>query len=292
MWYVLIIELAFILLFVYLFRKSREFSNPYKLYMIFGGKGSGKTTLMHKLSFKHRKKNWKVYSDRKIPGCYHFKIEDFGQFRFPEDSCILIDEVSLIWGNRDFKHFQKSVESYFRYQRQYKNKIYLFSQSFDIDKKIRQLTDFMYLVVCYCNIFSVARRIRIVPGVSTASKNTAGESKLVEDYEFDPPIKLLFGGMICTYIPHWSKYFKSFNPPEMEQMPADELPDIEEAQASMRATLVAAGCAALDIFRNAGKRYTISLSHDPDSYKSDDDDLPLINDDDLEWIDYDYKEDE
>lgn len=133
--YVLIIELAAILLFVYLFRKSKEFSNPYKLYMIFGGKGSGKTTLMHKLSFKHRKKNWKVYSDRKIPGCYHFKIEDFGQFRFPEDSCILIDEVSLIWGNRDFKHFQKSVESYFRYQRQYKNKIYLFSQSFDIDKR-------------------------------------------------------------------------------------------------------------------------------------------------------------
>ncbi len=282
MWYALIIEIVVLLFLVHLFRKSREFFNPYKLFMVFGGKGSGKTTLMNKLGIKHKKAGWKVYSDRKIPGCYHFDINQFGLCRFPDDSVILIDEVSLIWGNRDFKNFQKNVETYFRYQRQYKNKIYLFSQSFDVDKKIRLLTDYMYLTVCYFNIFSVARRIRIVPSVTAASKNAAGESRIVEDYEFDPWYKLLFGGMICTYIPAWSKYFKSFDPPFLDDMPAEELPDIE-APVGKRKTLVAACCAARDLFMESGIRIT-RVTNPVDE---DEDHLPMI---DSEYIEEDYKE--
>ena len=59
------------------------YRNPYKLYMVFGNKGSGKTTLMTKLALQYKKKGWNVYCDREIPGCYLFKTEDFGKYAFP-----------------------------------------------------------------------------------------------------------------------------------------------------------------------------------------------------------------
>ena len=71
------------LAFARLFMKYR---NPYKLYMVFGKKGSGKTTLMTKLSIQYRKKGWNVYCDRELPGCYRFDTSDFGRVAFPPTS--------------------------------------------------------------------------------------------------------------------------------------------------------------------------------------------------------------
>ena len=58
------IELFGLFLFLFLSFHMIKYRNPYKLYMVFGKKGSGKTTLMTKLAFQYRKKGWKVYSDR------------------------------------------------------------------------------------------------------------------------------------------------------------------------------------------------------------------------------------
>ena len=136
-----------------------KYRNPYKLYMVFGKKGSGKTTLMTKLSIQYRKKGWQVYSDRELPGCYQFKTEDFGKVSFPPNSLILVDEVGLVWDNRNFKSFPEHVKVYFKYQRQYRHVVYLFSQSFDVDKKIRDMTDHLYIVQNFCNFLSIARRV-------------------------------------------------------------------------------------------------------------------------------------
>ena len=43
-----------------------KYRNPYKLYMCFGRKGSGKTTLMTKLGLQYQKKGWNVFYDREI----------------------------------------------------------------------------------------------------------------------------------------------------------------------------------------------------------------------------------
>ncbi len=59
--------LFWIVFFAYHFFKYR---NPYKLFMVFGKKGSGKTTLMCKMALKYRKKGWHVYSNVHIPGTY------------------------------------------------------------------------------------------------------------------------------------------------------------------------------------------------------------------------------
>lgn len=211
-----IIYFAILGIMLFLFWHVIKFRNPYKLYMVFGKKGSGKTTYMTKLAFQYRKKGWNVYCDREIPGCYVFKTEDFGKFMFPEDSLILIDEVGLVWDNRNFKSFPEHVKVYFKYQRQYKNVVYLFSQSFDVDKKIRDLTDHLYICQNFFNCFSIARRVTKKITVVHADKSAQGESKIVDDYNIDPLWQCFFGSVVITYIPRWAKYFKSFNPPQLE----------------------------------------------------------------------------
>lgn len=203
-----------------------RYRNPYKLYMVFGGKGSGKTTLMTKLALRYQKKGWKVYSDREIPGARKFDIKAFGQCSFPENSVILIDEVGLIWDNRHYKDFKDEVKVYFKYQRQYKNIVYLFSQSFDVDKKIRDLTDHLYVVQNFFNCFSIARRVTKHITVVHADRSAVGESKIVDDYSLDPFWTFPFGGIRVTYIPKYVKYFKSFDPPALPPYGFEQLPAV------------------------------------------------------------------
>lgn len=201
-----------------------KYRNPYKLFMVFGRKGSGKTTLMNKLAIQYQKKGWTVYSNSDIPGCYQFDIKDFGLIMFPENSLILIDEVNLIWDNRDFKTFPKHVAKYFRLQRQYKHTVYLFSQTFDVDKKIRDLCDHLYLVQNFMNCFSIAKRVTKKITIVHADKSAQGESKIVDDYSIDPIFLAPFGGIRITYIPKYAKYFKSFNPPALEEKECEYIP--------------------------------------------------------------------
>ena len=60
----------------------------------------------------------------------------FSQAKKESPSVIFIDEVGMIWDNRDFASFAHCVRDWFKLQRHYKCKVYLFSQSFDIDKKL------------------------------------------------------------------------------------------------------------------------------------------------------------
>lgn len=222
---IVILLYIFVVLLFYILYKAYKYRNPYKLYMVFGKKGSGKTTLMNKLAIRYRKKGWKVYSDREIPGCYLFDISDFGKILFPPNSLVLIDEVGLIWDNRNFKSFPEHVKRYFKYQRQYRNVVYLFSQSFDVDKKIRDLTDHLYIVSNLLNIFSVARRVTKKITIVHADHSAQGESKIVDDYNLDSIFLALFGGIEITYIPKYVKYFKSFDPPPLLEQDTEPFPE-------------------------------------------------------------------
>lgn len=194
---------------------SRKYANPYLLVMIFGKKGSGKTTLLTKLAIQHLKNGWNVYSTVEVPGTILFNVEDIGKFTFPEKSAIFIDEVGIIWDNRNFKNFRTDVRDYFKFQRQYKNKVFLFSQTFDVDLKLRNLTDAMYLCQCHMNIFSFARRIKRT--ITLTEPVGEAEAKIADSLEFVNPIWQIFGtqAFILTFIPNWIKYFKSFDPPKL-----------------------------------------------------------------------------
>lgn len=190
-------------------RATRKYTNPYKLIFLFGKKGSGKTTNLTKIALQHIKKGWKVYSTVEIPGTYLFNCDQIGKFTFEPNSVVLIDEVGMIWDNRDFKNFKPEVRDFFKFQRQYKLKVYLFSQTFDVDLKLRNLTDEMYLLKNFCRVFSIQRRI--IKKI-TIKECADGTSTLADNYAFDIPI---FGGLKWTYIPRYVYYFKSYDPKKL-----------------------------------------------------------------------------
>lgn len=194
---------------------TRNYVNPYKLIFVFGKKGSGKSTLLTKLAIKYSRKKWSVWTTENISGTHN--IDDpklIYKMDFPERSCILIDEVSLIWDNRDFKSMDKRVVEWFRYQRHHKCRVYFFSQTFDIDKKLRDLADDMFLVNKYFRVFVIAKHIVRRPVVVHPGPDSP--ARIDDDMVVDGPLLWLFGGRISAFIPYWSKFFDSHKLPHTD----------------------------------------------------------------------------
>ena len=226
----LVFIIVLILLMIVFLLLTNKYLNPYKLIMIFGKKGSGKTTTLTKIALKELKRKRKVYSTVEIPSTYLFNTDDIGTMTFEPNSTVLIDEVGMIWDNRDFKNFKPAVRDFFKYQRQYKLKIYLFSQTFDIDLKLRNLTDEMYLLSNFFRVFSVARRIS---KKITIKECADGTSTLSDTYEFYP---LLFGGLKFTFIPRYTSFYKSYDPKKLAYINGTylELNDVQKRYLSSR----------------------------------------------------------
>ncbi len=210
--------------FIYLCRKYR---NPFKLYMVFGKKGSGKTTFLAKTAYQYLKKGYPVYSTESIPGVIKFDVSEIGYVTFPENSVILIDEVGMIWDNRQFKNFKTEVRDYFKFQRHERHIVYLFSQTFDIDVKLRNLTDGMYLCVCKFGWLSIARKIK--RSITLVHPQGDSESRIADDLEFEPIFWSLFGAKTCifTFIPHWVGLFDSHEKlglPDYHDVHSDAVP--------------------------------------------------------------------
>lgn len=190
--------------------------------MVFGKKGSGKTTFLAKTAYQYLKKGFSVYSTEKIPGVIQFQVENIGKVTFPENSVILIDEVGMIWDNRNFKTFKPEVRDYFKYQRHEKHIVYLFSQTFDVDIKLRNLTDCMYLCVNHFGWISIARKIK--RSITLVHPQGDAESRIADDLEFEPLLFSLFGAktIIFTFIPRWAPLFDSH-----EKLGLPEYPDVD-----------------------------------------------------------------
>lgn len=187
---------------------TKKYLNPYKLTFVFGKKGSGKSTLLSKYALEYREKGWNVFTTEGIPGTYLIQAHEVGKTQFPPHSCILIDEASLAWDNRDFKTMSKDTIEWFRLQRHYKCRVFLFSQTFDVDKKIRDLADEMFLVTKKMRVFSYAKRILRQTVLVEATGNAP--SKIDENLVFDSLLFFWAGSRKLTFIPKWVKWFDSF----------------------------------------------------------------------------------
>lgn len=193
------------LLFIYI-TKDRNF---YKLIMIWGKKGSGKTSFIAKESLYFVNKGYRVYTNCNIPGTFNYNPRDIGINTFPPESIVFCDEVGLIWHNRDFKNFSKCVIEWFKYQRQYKIRMYLFSQAFDCDKVLRDLTDEMF-IVRRLGYFSILRPVIKKIGIS---KDNDGNGQLVDTYSYGSILNCQI-----TFLPRYYSFFKSFNPPSLPEI--------------------------------------------------------------------------
>lgn len=117
--------------------------NPYKLYVIIGNKGTGKTAYMTSLAYKYSKKGYNVFTNFGIFTSLPLK---YWEMDFPAKSVLFIDEVGLVHDNRSFKTFPQDCAEFYKYQRKNKLIIYMASQTVDIDKKIRDLADYHILL--------------------------------------------------------------------------------------------------------------------------------------------------
>lgn len=205
----ILFQIAFVLLAVVLIWHvlTKKYINPYKLYMVVGKKGSGKTTMLVRLAYEHIRKGWTVYTTEPLPGCYHIDYKDIGVYNIPTGSVLLVDEVGMVWDNRKYKDFPDYLRDWFKYQRHEGVKVYLFSQTFDVDKKIRDLTDAMYLVSNKFRVFAYAKRIIKVPDLVKPSAE--GPARLDDVLKFDSFLLFWCGSRMFTFIPRYAKLFDS-----------------------------------------------------------------------------------
>lgn len=196
---------AFVCWFIFMFIKYR---NPYRLILVIGKKGAGKTTLLTKYCIDAVRKGQRVYSTVDLPYAYKLSIADIGARSFPPDSLLLIDEVGMIWDNRNFKNFSSTVRDFFKAQRHNKLTVVMFSQHPDVDLKIRVLVDKMYLLSNPFNFCSLIRTVSRSVTVTDAEKT--GESKFVDQLKISGVLGLLSGTTKFLYIPKYIKYFDSF----------------------------------------------------------------------------------
>lgn len=197
---------------------TSEFTNPYTLIFYFGKKGSGKTTELVKLAIQHLNNGWLVFSNVPIPGTYMYDPLKIGQLSFPPHSVVFIDEASISWDNRGFKSFDKKTLEWFRLQRHYKVKVYLFSQTFDVDKKLRDLTDEMYLIERRFKIFGYGKRI--IKKITLTESTGDSESHISENLKFDSLLFFFAGSRSITLIPRFANLFDSFSTENVKMFPA------------------------------------------------------------------------
>ena len=203
--------LCFLVFLFFFLRWSDKYVNRYTLTMVFGKKGSGKSTYLTKLAMQHYRKGWEIYSNFPIPCAHIFNPADLGHFNIPEHSLVIIDEVGLVWHNRNFKSFDPQVREFFKLQRKCKIKVVLASQSFDVDKGIRDLCDDMFLMQKRCRVFTYGKRI--LKQLDIIEAQGEAESRIVDQLKFDSLLWFWLGSRSLTYIPKYTLFFESFDKP-------------------------------------------------------------------------------
>lgn len=195
---------------------SRKYNNPYKLLMVFGKKGSGKSTLLVKWMIRDLRRGWHVYTDMSeiaLDGINLINAKDLAKWSPPPNSSVYLDEVGITFDNRQYQQFNTGLRDWFKLQRHYKCKVVLASQSFDIDVKLRNLTDKLFLQTNIGNIIGISRPIERTVTLTDANM---GESRIADQLKFGKIWSWRF-----TWLPKYHKYFDSFDAPKRELIPSE-----------------------------------------------------------------------
>lgn len=188
-----------------------------------GKKGSGKTTILTSIALKYLKKGVKVYSTEDIPGCFTFDPRDIGKYDFDSGSVILIDEISLVFNNRDWTNFDKDKIEWFVLQRHHRNKVVIATQSSSFEKTIRDLVDQLFIVKKLFRVFILARPVNRVVDINNneAGDNAGGQIVFKYRYSGLPKVYLL---------PLYTPFFDSFSLPEKKREIRSQYIEMSEMQ--------------------------------------------------------------
>ena len=136
----LIVAIFGLWLFLVILQKIICKQSNFTLY--FGIPGSGKSTiaaLIAKKTMKRKKR--RVFSNFAIKGTYVLNKEDIGVYDM-SNSLLIVDEAGVDYDNRNWKNNLNLDQVYFyKHYRHYNCDIVMFSQSIDIDVKLRNLAN-------------------------------------------------------------------------------------------------------------------------------------------------------
>ena len=203
---------AFFVLFTYL---SLKYRNPYRLTFIFGKKGAGKSCYMVRKMLWYRKRGWTVYTDMadvRIPDVRIINLKHLETLRPAPHSAVFLDEVGLSMDNRSFKSFPPGLRDFFKYARKMKLVIYMNSQAFDVDKKVRDTTDAMMLMQSIGSFLCICRPIQ--RSITLTEPSADSESRIADVLKF----AWIFSWRVY-YMPAYFRYFDSTAMPQRREIP-------------------------------------------------------------------------
>lgn len=141
---VLFLILLYFILFI--FQKYKCKQNKFVLY--FGIPGCGKSTVASLIAHKSMKKNSysHILSNFAITGTECLDKSDIGVYDM-SNSLLIIDEAGVDFDNRNWKsNLNHNQVYFFKHHRHYNSDIFMFSQSLDIDIKLRNLANEIRIV--------------------------------------------------------------------------------------------------------------------------------------------------
>lgn len=194
---------------------ARKYSNPYKLVFIFGKKGAGKSCYMVHEMLKLQKRGWTIYTDMKdvyIPGVRIISVSDLILGAPEPRSAVFLDEVGISMDNRNYKNFPPGLRDFFKYLRKMKCRLYMNSQAYDVDKKVRDTVDSMVLQTSLFNCISISRPI--VRAVTLTESTAQADSRIADDLRFTS----VFSWRVY-WMPSYFKYFNSLEMPPRPTLP-------------------------------------------------------------------------
>lgn len=193
---------------------AKKYSNPYKLVFIFGKKGAGKSCYMVHEMLKLQKRGWIIYTDMKdiyVPGVRIISVNDLIEGAPEPHSAIFLDEVGITMDNRNYKTFPPGLRDFFKYLRKMKCRLYMNSQAYDVDKKVRDTVDSMVLQTSLFNCVSISRPI--IRSVTLTESTAQADSRIADDLRFTSIFSWRF-----YWMPAYFKYFNSLEMPERPSM--------------------------------------------------------------------------
>lgn len=219
--------LSCVLLVIYIIwdRLTYKYVNKWRLIFVCGPKGTGKTSDLVKRAVKAIRKGQKVYCTERIPGTYYIDAKkDIGKYHFDENSLVLIDEVGMIYDNRKYKDFPDYVRDWYKLQRHRKITVVMYSQSWDIDLKLKWLCDEMYILDKKFRVLSIGKGVykQVVINDSSAQASSNVDQNLQYMPLLSPRSRTF------TFIPKWAGLYDSFIAPKLDFKPFEMIPIPEE----------------------------------------------------------------
>lgn len=222
------------LFYVYTCLLARKYQTPYKVYVIFGRKGVGKSADICKRALHYQKKGYRTFcSEKDVSCCEYFDPLDFGKFSCPK-SVIFLDEAGVLYHKRDFADKTRSadlkrVRTFVKWSRHEEMIVFIYSQNWDIDLSIKEAADCLYLYKKYFSVITVGKRID--KSIVLTQPDADRPGAMADSFKFDP--FWIPGSRVYNFIPRYAKYYNSYKKlglPSYEQLYG--LPVVREVKAA------------------------------------------------------------